>query len=664
MGQQSLKLLFTGNSLNDSKKGINTMAKKDTYDAGSISVLEGLEAVRKRPGMYIGSVSRKGLNHLIYEIVDNAVDEHLAGYCSEIEVTLEKDGSCTVTDNGRGIPVDMHAKGVSAERLVFTTLHAGGKFDNSAYKTSGGLHGVGSSVVNALSTYLDIKISRDGFVHHDHYERGIPTIELEEGLLPRLGKTRQTGTCVNFLPDPEIFEKTRFSSTEVKSRLHETAYLNPNLTIHFMDLRGDTPEDITYHEPDGIVGYIKDLNHNSEALHEPIYLKGEADGIQVEAAFQYTNEFRENVLGFCNNIYNAEGGTHLTGFKTTFTTVMNTYAREIGILKEKDANFTGADIRNGMTAVVSIKHPEPRFEGQTKTKLDNQDAARATGKVMSEQLVLYFDRNLETLKTILSCAEKAAKIRKTEERAKTNLLTKQKYSFDSNGKLANCEKKDPSLCEIFIVEGDSAGGSAKTARDRNYQAILPIRGKILNVEKATIDKVLANAEIKTMINAFGCGFSEGYGNDFDITKLRYDKIVIMADADVDGAHISTLLLTLFYRFMPELIYEGHVYIAMPPLYKVIPSKGEEEYLYDDKALEKYRKTHTGSFTLQRYKGLGEMDAQQLWETTLDPKTRILKRVEIEDARMASDVTEVLMGTDVPPRKAFIYQHAQNAQLDI
>ena len=665
MGQQSLKLLFTGNSLNDSKKGINTMAKKDTYDAGSISVLEGLEAVRKRPGMYIGSVSRKGLNHLIYEIVDNAVDEHLAGYCSEIEVTLEKDGSCTVTDNGRGIPVDMHAKGVSAERLVFTTLHAGGKFDNSAYKTSGGLHGVGSSVVNALSTYLDIKISRDGFVHHDHYERGIPTIELEEGLLPRLGKTRQTGTCVNFLPDPEIFEKTRFSSTEVKSRLHETAYLNPNLTIHFMDLRGDTPEDITYHEPDGIVGYIKDLNHNSEVLHEPIYLKGEADGIQVEAAFQYTNEFRENVLGFCNNIYNAEGGTHLTGFKTTFTTVMNTYAREIGVLKEKDANFTGADIRNGMTAVVSITHPEPRFEGQTKTKLDNQDAARATGKVMSEQLVLYFDRNLETLKTILSCAEKAAKIRKTEERAKTNLLTKQKYSFDSNGKLANCEKKDPSLCEIFIVEGDSAGGSAKTARDRNYQAILPIRGKILNVEKATIDKVLANAEIKTMINAFGCGFSEGYGNDFDITKLRYDKIVIMADADVDGAHISTLLLTLFYRFMPELIYEGHVYIAMPPLYKVMPKKGAEEYLYDDKALEKYRRSHKpGSFTLQRYKGLGEMDAQQLWETTLNPETRRMKRVEIEDARMASSVTEILMGSDVPPRKAFIYEHATDAELDI
>ena len=640
------------------------MAKKNTYDASSITVLEGLEAVRKRPGMYIGSVSRKGLNHLIYEIVDNAVDEHLAGYCSNIFVTLEKDGSATIRDNGRGIPVGMHEKGISAERLVFTTLHAGGKFDNSAYKTSGGLHGVGSSVVNALSTYLDIKVSREGYVHHDHYERGIPTIELEDGLLPTLGKTRETGTEVNFLPDPEIFEKTKFSATEVKSRLHETAYLNPNLTIHFSDKRGEEVEEITYHEPDGIVGFIKDMNKKCEVIHEPVYFKGESDGITVEVAFQYINEFRENVLGFCNNIYNAEGGTHLTGFKTTFTSVMNSYARELGILKEKDANFTGADIRNGMTAVVSIKHPAPRFEGQTKTKLDNQDASKATGKVTGEELVLYMDRNLETLKNILACAEKSAKIRKTEEKAKTNLLTKQKYSFDSNGKLANCEKRDPSICEIFIVEGDSAGGSAKTARDRSFQAILPIRGKILNVEKASIDKVLANAEIKTMINAFGCGFSEGYGNDFDIKKLRYVKIIIMADADVDGAHISTLLLTLFYRFMPELIYEGHVYIAMPPLYKAMPARGKEEYLYDDKALERYRKTHKGAFTLQRYKGLGEMDAQQLWETTLNPETRLLKLVEIEDARMASDITEILMGTEVPPRKAFIYEHAQDAELDV
>lgn len=641
------------------------MLKKEIYDAGSISVLEGLEAVRKRPGMYIGSVSRKGLNHLIYEIVDNSVDEHLAGFCDTIRVTLEQDGSCSVSDNGRGIPVDLHEKGMPAERLVFTTLHAGGKFDNSAYKTSGGLHGVGSSVVNALSTYLDVKISRDGYIHHDRYERGIPVIGLVEGLLPKLSRTKETGTAINFLPDPDIFEKTRFSSTEVKSRLHETAYLNPSLKIIFSDLRDGKNETIEFHEPDGIIGFIKDMNQNSEVLHDPIYFKGESEGIQVEAAFQFVNEFRENVLGFCNNIFNSEGGTHLTGFKTTFTAVMNTYAREIGVLKEKDPNFTGADIRNGMTAVISIKHPDPRFEGQTKTKLDNQDAAKATGKVVGEQMVLFFDRNLETLKTILSCAEKSAKIRKSEERAKTNLLTKQKYSFDSNGKLANCEKKDPSQCEIFIVEGDSAGGSAKTARNRNYQAILPIRGKILNVEKASIDKVLANAEIKTMINAFGCGFSEGYGNDFDISKLRYDKIVIMADADVDGAHISTLLLTLFYRFMPELIYEGHVYIAMPPLYKVMPKKGQEEYLYDDKALEKYRKEHKGSsFTLQRYKGLGEMDAEQLWETTLNPETRMMKRVEIEDARLASSITEVLMGSDVPPRKAFIYEHARDAELDV
>ncbi len=640
------------------------MSKGTTYDAGSISVLEGLEAVRKRPGMYIGSVSRKGLNHLIYEIVDNSVDEHLAGFCDHIEVFLEKDGSATVIDNGRGIPVDMHEKGVSAERLVFTTLHAGGKFDDSVYKTSGGLHGVGSSVVNALSRYLDIEVSRDGWVHHDRYERGIPTLELENGLLPRLRRTKETGTKINFLPDDEIFEKVRFKADEVKSRLHETAYLNPKLTIVFEDRRMEEPERIVYHEPDGIIGFVKDLNKNKEVLHDVIYFTGTSDGITVEAAVQYVNEFHENVLGFCNNIYNAEGGTHITGFKTTFTAVMNNYARELGILKEKDANFTGADIRNGMTAVISIKHPAPRFEGQTKTKLDNQDAAKATGKVTGDEIVRYFDRNLETLKIVLGSAEKAAKIRKTEERAKTNLLTKQKYSFDSNGKLANCESRDAKKCEIFIVEGDSAGGSAKTARNRQFQAILPIRGKILNVEKASIDKVLANAEIKTMINAFGCGFSEGYGNDFDITKLRYDKIVLMADADVDGAHICTLLLTLFYRFMPELIYEGHVYIAMPPLYKAIPSRGQEEYLYDDKALERYRKRHKGPFTLQRYKGLGEMDAQQLWETTLNPETRILKLVEIEDARMASEVTEMLMGTEVPPRRTFIYEHASDAQLDV
>ncbi len=640
------------------------MAARKEYGAENITVLEGLEAVRKRPGMYIGSVSRKGLNHLIYEIVDNSVDEHLAGFCDTIWVTLEADGSCTVEDNGRGIPVGMHEKGVSAARLVFTTLHAGGKFDNDAYKTSGGLHGVGSSVVNALSTYLDLEVHLGGKVYHDRYEQGKPALELEGGLLPVIGRTRKTGTRINFLPDPEIFEKTRFKEEDVKSRLHETAYLNPKLTIFYEDRRGEETESQTFHEEEGIVGFVKDLNKKAETVHDVVYFKGESEKVSVEAAFQYSNEFHENILGFCNNIYNAEGGTHLTGFKTVFTKVINNYARLLGILKEKDSNFTGADVRNGMTAVISIKHPEPRFEGQTKTKLDNQDAARAASKVTGEEIQLYFDRNLENLKKVISCAEKAAKIRKTEEKAKTNLLSKPKFSFDSNGKLANCESRDASACEIFIVEGDSAGGSAKTARDRNFQAILPIRGKILNVEKASIDKVLGNAEIKTMINAFGCGFSEGYGNDFDIAKLRYDKIIIMADADVDGAHISTLLLTLFYRFMPELIYEGHVYVAMPPLYKAIPARGKEEYLYDDSALEKYRKRHKGPFTLQRYKGLGEMDAEQLWETTLDPKTRVLKQVEIEDARMASDVTEMLMGTEVLPRREFIHKHAQDAELDV
>ncbi len=640
------------------------MANVSNYDASSITVLEGLEAVRKRPGMYIGSVSTKGLNHLIYEIVDNSVDEHLAGFCDTIRVVLEADGSATVTDNGRGIPVGMHEKGISAERLVFTTLHAGGKFDNSVYKTSGGLHGVGSSVVNALSTRLTVTVKTGGCIYEDKYERGNPVVPLENGLLPVIGKTRETGTTINFLPDDTIFDRTHFKEDEVKSRLHETAYLNPNLTIIFEDRRKAETESITFHEPDGITGFIKDMNKAQEPVHDVIYFSGESEGISVEVAFQYINEFHENVLGFCNNIYNSEGGTHLTGFKTMFTNVINTYARDLGILKEKDTNFTGADVRNGMTAVVSIKHPDPRFEGQTKTKLDNQDAAKVVSKVTGEEIVHFFDRNLDTLKNIISCAEKAAKIRKTEERARTNMLTRQKFSFDSNGKLANCESKDASKCEIFIVEGDSAGGSAKMARNRMFQAILPIRGKILNVEKASIDKVLANAEIKTMINAFGCGFSEGYGNDFDISKLRYDKIIIMADADVDGAHISNLLLTLFYRFMPELIFEGHIYIAMPPLYKAMPSKGAEQYLYDDKALEKYRKTHKGPFTLQRYKGLGEMDPEQLWETTLNPETRRMKLVEIEDARMASEVTELLMGTEVPPRKAFIYDHANDAELDV
>ena len=636
---------------------------KTQYNADSITVLEGLEAVRKRPGMYIGGVGTKGLNHLIYEIVDNSVDEHLAGFCDEIWVTLEADGSCTVRDSGRGIPVEMHKKGVSAERVVLATLHAGGKFDNEAYKTSGGLHGVGSSVVNALSERMDVKICRGGYIYHDAYRRGVPVVELENGLLPVVGKTKETGTQINFLPDGEIFEKTKFKAEWLKSRLHETAYLNPRLRIHYANRRPGEEEEMDYHEPDGIVAYVRELNAGKEAVHEPIYYKGVSERIEVEAAIQFVDTFEENTLGFCNNIFTQVGGTHLMGFKTRFTQLINSYARELGILKEKDANFTGADTRNGMTAIIAVKHPDPIFEGQTKTKLASADATKAVFSVTGDELTRYFDRNLEVLKGIIGCAEKSAKIRKAEEKARTNMLSKSRFSFDSNGKLANCESRDPSMCEIFIVEGDSAGGSAKTARNRKYQAILPIRGKILNVEKASMDKVLANAEIKTMINAFGCGFSEGYGNDFDISKLRYNKIILMTDADVDGSHIDTLLLTFLYRFMPELIYNGHVYIAMPPLYKVVPKKGEGVYLYDDKELERYRKTHKGEFTLQRYKGLGEMDPEQLWETTLDPERRVLKQVEIEDARMASEITEMLMGNDVPPRRKFIYDHADEAEID-
>lgn len=632
------------------------------YKADQIQVLEGLEAVRKRPGMYIGSVGTKGLNHLIYEIADNAVDEHLAGYCSEITVTLNNDGTATIIDNGRGIPIGIHPKaGIPAVEVVFTVLHAGGKFGDGGYKISGGLHGVGASVVNALSEWLEVTVKRDGIVYNQRYERGKIMYDLKQ-----VGTCRKndTGTKVTFLPDKEIFEKTYFKADAIKSRLHETAYLNPELTIKFINKRYDEEENITYHEPEGLKAYVKDINEGKETVCDVVYFKRSQDGMEIEAAFQYVDEFQENIMGFCNNIYTQEGGTHITGFKTKFTTVINQYARELGILKDKDNNFTGQDVRCGMTAVVAIKHPDPRFEGQTKTKLDNPDAGRVTADVVGEELQLYFDKNLDNLKKVISCAEKSAKIRKAEEKAKTNLLSKPKFSIDSNGKLANCESRNPSECEVFIVEGDSAGGSAKTARNRRTQAILPIRGKILNVEKATMDKVLANAEIKTMINSFGCGFSEGYGNDFDISKLRYNKIIIMTDADVDGAHIATLLLTFFYRFMPELINEGHVYLATPPLYKVVPKKGEGQYLYDDKALEKYRKTHTESFTLQRYKGLGEMDADQLWETTLNPETRILKQVEIEDARMASEVTGMLMGNEVAPRRSFIYEHANDAELDI
>ena len=637
------------------------MANK-TYDANSISVLEGLEAVRKRPGMYIGSVSTKGLNHLIYEIVDNSVDEFLAGYCDEITVSLNKDGTATITDNGRGIPVGINERtGKTAVEMVFTMLHAGGKFGDGGYKISGGLHGVGASVVNALSTWLTVTVKQGGKIYQQRYERGKIITPLEV-----IGTCRKsdTGTNVQFLPDPEIFDKTYFKAAMVRNRLHETAYLNPKLTIHYVNEREGEETTVDYHEPEGICAYVKKLNEGKQMLHEPVYFKRMIDGIEAEVAFQYTEDFGENILGFCNNIYTIEGGTHITGFKTKFTTIMNQYAREIGVLKEKDSNFTGTDVRNGMTAIVSVKHPEPRFEGQTKTKLDNPDAAKAVGEIAGEELVLYFDKNLDTLKKVLACAEKSAKIRKAEEKAKTNMLVKQKLSIDSNGKLANCESRKAQDCEIFIVEGDSAGGSAKTARDRATQAILPLRGKILNVEKARLDRVYENAEIKAMITAFGTGIHE----DFDITKLRYHKIIIMTDADVDGAHIATLLLTFIYRFMPELIKQGYVYRAQPPLYKLEKNK-KVWYAYSDEELAAILDEvgRDQNNKIQRYKGLGEMDAEQLWETTMDPKHRVLLKVNFDESYASDiDVTfNTLMGDRVEPRRLFIEKNAKYVKnLDI
>ena len=638
------------------------------YDEHSISVLEGLEAVRKRPGMYIGSVSRKGLNHLIYEIVDNSVDEHLAGACDTIHVTLEKNGSCTVEDNGRGVPVGMHAKGVSAARLVYTTLHAGGKFDDSAYKTSGGLHGVGSSVVNALSVYMDVEISREGYIHHDRYERGVPVVELENGLLPKIGKTKKTGTKVNFLPDPEIFEKTRFKEDEIKSRMHETAYLNTKITIIYEDRRGEEGEHIVYHEEDGIRGFVKDLNKNTEVLHDVVYFKGESEGITVEAAFQYTNEFHENILGFCNNIFNAEGGTHITGFKTVFTTVINSYARELGILKEKDVNFTGADVRNGMTAVVSIKHPDPRFEGQTKTKLGNSEVTGAVDMAIGEALGYYLEEHPKEAKIIVDKVILAAQARHAARKARELVQRKSPLTGGGlPGKLADCSSKDAAICELFLVEGDSAGGTAKQGRDRNFQAILPLRGKILNVEKAMDHKIFESEEIQNIYRAMGVTVgTEDDPKALNMEKLRYHKVIIMTDADVDGSHIATLILTFFFRRMRSLIENGYVYLATPPLY--LCKKGKvEEYCWTEQQRQqfilKYGGGNENSIHTQRYKGLGEMNDHQLWDTTMNPENRTLKQITIDNAAEADQIFAMLMGEDVGPRREFIEENATYANID-
>lgn len=639
------------------------------YDASNIKVLEGLEAVRVRPAMYIGSTTQKGLNHLVYEIVDNAVDEASNGYGTNIYVRLNSDESVTVIDEGRGIPVDMHESGVSALRVVLTTLHAGGKFDNNSYKSSGGLHGVGISVVNALSSLFYVDVMRNGKVYEDVYRCGQPVTELVKGMVPVVGKCgRKTGTCVTFIPDADIFPNTEFNLSDIQQRLHQTAYLNPNLTIYLHDNRNEDYEEFVYHEPNGLKAYVDELSQDVAELCECYTFnasqESEKGTVHVHVAFKYVESLKETVIGFCNNIQTHEGGTHLTGFKSSLTSLINSYARQLGSLKASDDNFTGADVRSGLIAVVSIQHPDPQFEGQTKTKLDNPEVAKIVSSVCTEQLTLYFDRNVDVLKKVIAVALRCRKLRKAEASAHKNFFAKRKkYSFDSNGKLAGCESKDASVNELFIVEGDSAAGSGKMARDRKHQAILPIRGKILNVEKCTVNKALANEEIKTIIYALGCGFGEGYGNDFDISKLKYHKIIIMTDADSDGRHITTLLMTLFYRLMPEIVRQGHLYCAVAPLYKAFPVKGNAAYMYTDSELKSYLSENKVSH-VQRYKGLGEMNPDQLWETTMNPKTRLLRRVVIDDDASDSRITEQLMGTDVKYRKEFIRDNAQTADIDV
>ena len=625
------------------------------YGADQIKILEGLEAVRKRPGMYIGSTSIRGLHHLVYEIVDNSVDEALAGYCTEINVTIEKDNSITVIDNGRGIPVGInHKANKPAVEVVFTVLHAGGKFGGGGYKVSGGLHGVGASVVNALSEWLEVKIHKDGKLYQQRYERGKVMYPLKE-----IGVTDHNGTEVRFLPDKEIFEETEFDYNTLRQRLREMAFLTKGIKIVLRDNRLEEPKIRTFHYEGGIKEYVEYLNKSKEKLYDDIiYCEGQRGDVYVEVALQHNDSYQESTYSFVNNITTPEGGTHLTGFRNAITKTFNDYARSMKLLKDSDPNLSGEDLREGLTAIISIKISEPQFEGQTKQKLGNSEARGAVESVVSEQLTYFLEQNPAVAKVICDKAVLAQRARDAARKARD--LTRRTTALDSTalpGKLADCSDKDPKNCEIYIVEGDSAGGSAKTARNRATQAILPLRGKILNVEKARLDRILGNAEIKAMITAFGTGIDE----DFDISKLRYDKIVIMTDADVDGAHIATLMLTFLYRFMPELIRQGHVYLAKPPLYKIEKNK-TVRYAYDDKELDEILTEigRDGNNKIQRYKGLGEMDAEQLWDTTMDPEKRILLRVTIEEGTESEiDVVfNTLMGDKVEPRREFIEENAQ------
>ncbi|MED1202699.1 DNA topoisomerase (ATP-hydrolyzing) subunit B [Heyndrickxia acidicola] len=628
-------------------------AQGQAYDESQIQVLEGLEAVRKRPGMYIGSTSSKGLHHLVWEIVDNSIDEALAGYCDEINVSIEKDNSITVKDNGRGIPVGIQEKmGRPAVEVILTVLHAGGKFGGGGYKVSGGLHGVGASVVNALSTELEVYVHLYGKIHYQKYERGVPCFDLKV-----IGETDRTGTTIHFKPDPEIFTETTVYEYDIlATRIRELAFLNRGIKITIEDKREETPKKNEYHYEGGIKSYVEHLNRTKEVVHEePIYVEGEKDGISVEISLQYNDGYASSLYSFANNIHTYEGGTHEFGFKTALTRVINDYARKNNIIKENDANLSGEDVREGLTAIVSIKHPEPQFEGQTKTKLGNSEARTITDAVFSEHFEKFMLENPQVAKKIVEKGLMAARARLAAKKARE--LTRRKSALEISslpGKLADCSSRDPFISELYVVEGDSAGGSAKQGRDRHFQAILPLKGKIINVEKARLDKILSNMEIRTIITALGTGI----GEEFDISKTRYHKIVIMTDADVDGAHIRTLLLTFFYRYMRPIIEAGYVYIAQPPLYKIQQGK-RVEYAYSDKELEAALKDmpQQPKPGIQRYKGLGEMNPEQLWETTMDPENRTLLQVNLEDAIEADETFEILMGDKVEPRRLFIEENA-------